>query len=278
MDRPARTGFEDPGEPSRGQDALFAEHHALRSSVRKHLRGSWGPLLGFGLVSLAAVPIARHAFNFGAHGRYVVSYPLFAYAELKGVCRVHVEGAPCDTHEFDGSVLRFLAWGLWFAVLPLLWLAFARWYRRRGEIRGITPRRRPWLWAVALTFTLVVAAFLALFLLRGQPGNASFLENSYASPWYVVGVGLLVLGLLERRWITVTAGLCHAVLLSAYLAPTWGTSWLPWAYPAEPGWLDGPEFKALLLAAILLVAGVAEWASARPSRAHRTGSLIARTT
>ncbi|MFF4778166.1 hypothetical protein [Microtetraspora fusca] len=278
MDRAARAGAEDPGEPSIGQGALLAEHHALRSSVRRHLRGSWGPLLGFGLVSLAAVPIARDAFNFGAHGRSVASYPLFAYAELKGVCRVRFEGGPCDAHEFDGSVLRFLAWGLWFAVLPLLWMAFARWYRRRGEIRGIMPRRRPWLSAVALTFALVVTASLARVLLWEQPGNLSFVEDTYASPWYVVGAGLLVLGVLERRWITAAAGMCHAALLSAYLASTWGAGWLPWASPAEPGWIDGPEFKALLLAAILLVAGFTEWAAARPPRAHRTGSLIARTT
>ncbi|GLW96812.1 hypothetical protein [Microtetraspora sp. NBRC 16547] len=242
------------------------------------LRGSWVPLLGFGLMSLAAVPVARYAYNFGAHGRNVLSYPAFAYAELKGLCVAHIPGAPCDAHEFDGAVLRFVAWGIWFAVLPLVWLAFARWYRHRGEIRGILPRRGSWLWAMGVTFALVVAAFLALFFSRGQPGNATFIENAYACPWYLVGVGLLVLGLLERRWITAMAGLCHAALLSAYLAASWGTGWLPWAYPADPGWTDGPQFKALLLTAVLLVAGFAEWRSGRPRRAPHTTALITTTT
>ncbi len=76
------------------------------------MRGSWVPLLGFGLLALAAVPFAGNAFNFGAHGRFLGSYPAFAYAELTGLCVVHTPGTPCLEGEFDGAVLRFPAWGV----------------------------------------------------------------------------------------------------------------------------------------------------------------------
>ncbi|GII57565.1 hypothetical protein Pth03_59540 [Planotetraspora thailandica] len=278
MDTPALAGSEEPEAWPQEPGALLAETDALRSKTRMQLRGSWVPLLGFGLMSLAAVPFARYAFNFGAHGRSVASYPAFAYAELKGLCVVHVPGTPCNAHEFDGAILQFVAWGLWFLLLPLDWLAFARWYRRRGESRGILPRRARWVWATRITLVLVMLALLALLFIGEQPWEAVLIENAYTCPWYVVGVGLLVLGLLERSWITAVAGLCHAALLSAYLSSSWGAGWLPWAYPAESGWTDGPQFKAFLLAAILLVAGLAEWGSAMLQRAPRTTALITRTT
>ena len=72
-------------------------------------------------------------------GADIGSYPAFAYAELTGLCVVHEPGAPCLKGEFDGAFLRFAAWGVWFALLPLAWFAIARWYRLRGEARGSSP-------------------------------------------------------------------------------------------------------------------------------------------
>ncbi|WP_324937748.1 hypothetical protein [Streptomyces sp.] len=235
----------------------------LRARARTQTNGAWTILLGFGLLALAAAPVARYAFNFGAHGRYIASYPAFAYAELSGLCVVHEPGTPCLEGEFDGAVLRFTAWGVWFALLPLAWFFFARWYRLRGEARGIVPRRGVWVRTAAAATAVITAALAAFLFGRNQPWEAVLLENRYASPWYVVGIGLLALGIAERSWIAAAAGAAHALLLTGYLGASWGTGWLPWQHPVDPGWTDGPQAKALLLAAVLLLAGLGEWTVAR---------------
>ncbi|MFJ6849314.1 hypothetical protein ACIQM3_02060 [Streptomyces sp. NPDC091271] len=181
---------------------------------------------------------------------------------------VHEPGTPCLKGEFDGAALRFAAWGVWFALLPLAWFVFARWYHLRGESRGVVPRRGAWIRTTAIATAAVATAVSALLFGRDQPWEAVVLENSYASPWYLVGIGLVALGLVERSWITVAAGITHALSLTGYLGASWGSGWLPWQHPMHPGWTDGPQAKALLLAAVLLLAGLAEWAVAR----HRATS------
>ncbi|MEU9581019.1 hypothetical protein [Streptomyces chilikensis] len=250
-------------EPREDAAGLLAAAEGLRTRTRAQMNGAWVSLLGFGLLALLAAPVARYAFNFGAHGRSVSSYPAFAYAELTDLCVVHEPGTPCLEGEFDGAVLRFVAWGVWFALLPLAWFAFARWHRLRGEARGIIPRRGVWIPATAITTAVITAALAALLLGRNQPWEAVLLENRYASPWYLVGIGLLALGAAERSWIAAAAGTAHALLLTGYLGASWGSGWLPWHHPAHPGWTDGPQAKALLLAATLLLAGLAEWTVAR---------------
>ncbi|MEU2712996.1 hypothetical protein [Streptomyces sp. NPDC007205] len=261
MGTSAQSGAES--EPRAAAAALLAATEGLRVRTRTQTNGAWSPLLGFGLLALAAVPIARYAFNFGAHGRNIGSYPAFAYAELTGLCVVHEPGTPCLKGEFDGAVLRFAAWGLWFALLPLAWFVFARWYRLRGEARGIVPRRGMWVRVTATATTVITAALAVLLFGKDQPWEAMLLENSYASPWYLVGIGLLALGMAERSGIAAAAGTAHALLLTGYLGASWGSGWLPWQHPAEPGWADGPQAKAFLLAAILLLAGLCEWAVVR---------------
>ncbi|WP_406469438.1 hypothetical protein OH738_21970 [Streptomyces hirsutus] len=264
-------------EPRAQVAALLAATEGLRARTRAQMNGSWAALLGFGLLALAAAPVARYAFNFGAHGRNVMSYPAFAYAELIGLCVVHEQGTPCLRGEFDGAVLRFVAWGPWFALLPLAWFTFARWYRLRGESRGIVPRRGVWVRATALATAVITAALSALLFGRNQAWELVVLENSYASPWYLVGIGLVALGLVERSWIAAGAGAAHALLLTGYLGASWGSGWLPWRHPAHPGWPDGPQTKALLLAAVLLLAGLTEWALARRRAAsgHAEASTVA---
>ncbi|AGJ56677.1 MULTISPECIES: hypothetical protein [Streptomyces] len=242
---------------------LLAATEGLRVRTRAQLNGSWTSLLGFGLLSLAAAPIARYAYNFGAHGRSITSYPAFAYAELTGLCVVHEPGSPCLKGEFDGAAVRFAAWGVWFALLPLAWYAVARWYRVRGESRGVVPRRGIWIRTTAIATAVIAAALLALLFGRNQPWEAAVLENQYASPWYLVGIGLVALGWAERSWIAAAAGTAHVLLLTGYLGASWGSGWLPWQHPAQTGWTDGPQVKALLLAAVLLLAGTAEWAVTR---------------
>lgn len=227
-------------EPKETAVALLATAEGLRARTRTQTNGAWTPLIAFALLGLAATPVARYAFNFGAHGRSIGSYPAFAYAELTGLCVVHEPGTPCLKGEFDGAVLRFAAWGVWFALLPLAWSVLARWYRMRGEARGVVPRRGLWVRVAAVSTAVITTALLALLFARDQSWEAVLLENSYASPWYVVGIGLLALGITERSWIAAVAGTAHALLLTGYLGASWGSGWLPWRHPAHPSWADGP--------------------------------------
>ncbi|MFI9331016.1 hypothetical protein ACIGZJ_26155 [Kitasatospora sp. NPDC052868] len=255
-----------------GPAQLLADAQGLRARARTRLGGSGVPLLAFGLLGLAAVPFAHQAFNFGANARSIGSYPAFAYAELTGLCVPHAPDAPCLAGEFDGATLRFAGWGIWFAVLPLAWLALARWYRLRGEERGIVPRRTSWIAAALGAAAVIVLGLLALLVLRDQPFTIALLENSYASPWYAVGIGLLVLGLVERDPVVAGAALAHTALLSAYLGASWDSGWIPWVRAADTGWSAGPQLKAFLLAAILLSAGLARLAAARRRAAVRPGA------
>ncbi|MFF2041478.1 hypothetical protein ACFVVX_13680 [Kitasatospora sp. NPDC058170] len=255
-----------------GPAQLLAAAEGFRTRARTRLGGSGVPLLAFGLLGLAAVPFAHQAFNFGANGRSIASYPAFAYAELTGLCVPHAPNAPCLEGEFDGATLRFVAWGIWFAVLPLAWLVLARWYRLRGEERGIVPRRTAWIGAAFGAAAVIVVALLALLYLRDQPFEVTLLENSYASPWYAVGIGLLALGLVERSPIVMGAALAHTALLSAYLGASWDSGWIPWLRSDDTGWTAGPQLKAFLLAAVLLSAGLAELAAARRRAAARPGA------
>lgn len=272
MGTSAQSGAEP--EPRAAAAALLAVTEGFRVRARTQMNGAWTPLLGFGVLALAAVPIARYAFNFGAHGRSINSYPVFAYAELTGLCVVHEPGTPCLEGEFDGAVLRFAAWSVWFALLPLAWFVFARWYRRRGEARGIVPRRGVWVRATAAATAVITTALVLLLFGRDQPWEAVLLENRYASPWYLVGIGLLALGIAERSGIAAVAGTAHALLLTGYLGASWGTGWLPWDHPADPGWADGPQAKALLLASIPLFAGLGEWAVSRRRGASRVAGAV----
>ncbi|MEV1067970.1 hypothetical protein [Streptomyces sp. NPDC050263] len=269
------------GEPITGERTapaaaagLLAAAEGLRVRTRTQLNGAWAALLGFGLLALAAVPVARYAFNFAAHGRNIASYPDFAYAELTGLCVVHEPGTPCLEGEFDGATLRFTAWGVWFALLPLAWFVVARWYRLRGETRGIVPRRRAWTGVTAVATAAVTAALLTFLFSRNQPLRVDLLSNAYASPWYLVGIGLLALGVVERSWIAATGGAAHALLLTGYLGGSRSSGRLPWPHPAGPGWTDGPQAKAFLLAAVLLVAGLAEWTLVR-RRTASAGTVTA---
>ncbi|MER7770231.1 hypothetical protein [Kitasatospora sp. NPDC096140] len=253
-----------------GPAELLAATNGLRARARSRLSGAGVPLLGLGLLALAAIPVAGQAFNFGANGRDITSYPAFAYAQLTGLCVPHAPGAACEKDEFAGAVLRCLAWGVWFALLPLAWFALARWYRRRGEARGIVPRRTTWLGATAGVGALAAAVVLARVLVDSRRFDLGLLVNTYASPWYVLGVGLFVLGLAERSPLVAGAGLLHTALLSAYLSAPWESGWLPWLDRSD-GWTDRPELKALLLAAIPLAAGLAQWtAGRRRTAASRT--------
>ncbi|MGW1882785.1 hypothetical protein [Streptomyces sp. NPDC001970] len=42
----------------------------------------------------------------------------------------------------------------------------------------------------AAATAVVTTALLVLLFARNQPWEAVLLENSYASPWYLVGIGL----------------------------------------------------------------------------------------
>ncbi|MFJ9519888.1 hypothetical protein ACIRPK_16710 [Kitasatospora sp. NPDC101801] len=258
-------------------ERLLTDAAELRTRARARTGGGWAVLLGFGLLALAAVPIARYAFTFAAHGHSVSVYPLFAYAELTGLCVTHQWGEPCSSQEFDGSVFAFACWGIWFAVLPLAWAATARWYRLRGESRGIVPRRATWLLAVGGTTVVTVASVVVLgvlLLLRSYNGVLHLLDKGYASPWYLVGIGLLALGLAERSWITAAAGLAHGLLLAAYLGASPAGGLLPWGPGPQSGWVDGPQAKALLLAVVLLAAAFARWATDRRAAGPAASSTV----
>ncbi|MFE6718915.1 hypothetical protein ACFVDU_15235 [Streptomyces albidoflavus] len=271
----APTPEPSPPHPAADAATLLAATEEVRAGARRRLRGSWVPLLGFGLLALAAVPLAGNAFNFGAHGRFLGSYPAFAYAELTGLCVVHTPGTPCLEGEFDGAVLRFLAWGVWFALIPLAWLACARWYRVRGERRGLVPRNRRWALPVTVLTAVVLVCLLVLVASVPQAW-ATLVDNAYATPWYLVGLGLTALGLTERDWTTASAGTAHALLLTGYLGADRATGLLPWHHPVTPTWIDGPQAKALLLAGLLLLpalVALAARAAAARRRSHPASAL-----
>jgi hypothetical protein len=124
----------------------------------------------------------------------------------------------------------------------------------------------------------VVAVLLSLLLSMvsvNQFWSVGQFENNYASPWYLVGIGFVALGAVERDWIAVAAGTAHVLALTGYLGASWGTSWLPWEHPTHPGWTDGPQAKALVLASILLLSALIDWAASR--RRGNLGAVWTRT-
>lgn len=121
--------------------------------------------------------------------------------------------------------------------------------------------------------TAVVLACLLVLVASVPQAWAALAGNTYATPWYLVGLGLTALGLTERDWTTTAAGTAHALLLTGYLSADWATGLLPWHHPAAPAWIDGPQAKALLLAGLLLLSGLAARAAAARRRRHPASAL-----
>jgi hypothetical protein len=174
-------------------ELLRTVHDATRQ-VRLAQRGAWFPLLIFGLVTLAVIPIYRYAPHDLSHcGPGPQPGTRTCYAAIPGVLVY------------------------WPAALVLGFVVIAGFYARRSRQRGVGTPAGPY--AVAGVVALLLAASLWRAFSRpplpiGQVHFTPLTLLSYgvATPPAAIGVALLVLAWVERNRALLTFSLVYLVV------------------------------------------------------------------
>lgn len=224
---------------------LLRELRRLRASTRRAGRSWWFPLTVFGVLVLASCPLYPASAG-GPVDASVTSGPLARLVEAFGGV-------------FTGHPAAIAVY--WPVALVFGFLATGLWYRRQAERIGL---RRPVLTfvvtGVAITVALIAAQYVpplarVLFWI-GLRGTAAVL---------VIALTLLVLARLERSWaLAAIAALAVAV---AVLATTYNVENLLPVAIARGDWTQATGM--LLTGLVLLLAGLAAWASPRLAAPRR---------
>jgi hypothetical protein len=235
-------------------EQLLADLTRMRGAVRRDRQAYTFPLLVFGLLMLASVPL--HLDPVGPDElRPVYENP--ALSGLGGDLLQHSEA---------------IGW-YWLAALLIGYLGTLWWYRRHALKVGVQTGTRKYLTAGILGVLGGLALGPVLqFLALNTAASVSDLARRIFSPIYVllnlglipilvVAIGLLVLARLERSRLLAVTGALLIVLLA--LAPVYVNT--------APFGADFPSYgylpTVLLPALVLLAAGVAATMRARRSRA-----------
>jgi hypothetical protein len=192
-----------PGSPA----DVLAELDALRRRTRTARQAHWLPLLLFGLLGAAALPLYAMA---GTPADMMAPQEVPALARLGGDILDHAAA---------------LGW-YWLAALIGGYLVSLAWYRWRGRQVGLQAPIRGYVLAglVGTVIALALPVLLdMLFLGAADPvrnltmwftTELMAVNSRGMFPFVVIGVGLVVLARLERsRALTVTTVLYAAVLV-----------------------------------------------------------------
>jgi hypothetical protein len=208
-----------PAQPPRTPpNELLATTRDLTRRVRAAQRGTWFPLLVLGAITLAAIPIDRYG------PRYTDS----CVATAGG-------GRVCSIYSIWAQVY-------WPVALVAAYVAITGFSLVRSRHRGVGSRIRPY--AIAGIGLALLAALVAWWAAQhpaaAQTPLASLLYR-VVSPAGVIGLGLLVLALVERTWalLAVALGLLVIVLV-----------------PVDFGWVVAPPSPWSFLPHLVITGGL----------------------
>lgn len=246
---PTTSRAEDPQE-------LLDDVQRLRRRTRAAVQGAWFPLVVFGVVTLATIPLYRRPFDYprggGFHaGPYVTPY----YAGL------------------PGARSQVAAFAFWLVAAPVGYALCALWYRRRAQRLGLSFRWERWVAAGAGLFAVLVALYALPQHEAGVPSSAvdfQIAASAALSPLVAVAVGLLVLAWVERSWAVGVAALLYGGL--TLIVNTYGPGeippWIVRPYGATRDFFVAPAHNLILLASLLFAAAAltAMWARRAAAR------------
>jgi hypothetical protein len=187
---------------------LLATTRALTRRVRSAQRGTWFPLLLFGLAILGSAPLDRYT----GHSR---------------TCRSLAAGYVCSAY----APAEFVYWPI---VLVAIYAAVAWFYTRRSRQRGIGTRVKPYVVVGVIVAIVLTAAsvrvfthpspssdVLGLHLFPGTlTGSAVF---RLISPAAAIGLSLLVLARIERNLALLVFTLGYLAIVLFSFGPTHGS-------------------------------------------------------
>jgi hypothetical protein len=212
--------------------------------VRAAQRGSWFPLLVFGIVTVAAIPFE----GYGHFAHTCANYTAFEAASPRGrVCSVY-------------STSSFVYWPI---ALVVAYSAITAFYLRRSNRRGVGTRIQPYLiTGIALAVVLTALSIWSahnpaaridiLGLHEPSPSTISRVFHRLLNPASAIGLALLVLARVERSWAL-------AGFSVAYLVLVLGGVDLGWTLTRPSPWSFLPH---LVVSAGMLLAGSAGFALA----------------
>jgi hypothetical protein len=197
---------------------LLADTHHLARQVRHAQRGAWFPLLAFAVITFGAVPVYR--------------YSHFAPNHCASGLGMYV----CSSYSTT-------AFWYWPVALVLAYVAISWFYLHQSRRRGVGTRVRPYV-AVGLILVLLITgaalwgvnhpifqADIAGLHLQGPSPVANFLHR-LTSAACEIGLGLLLLAWVERRWdlLFFTLGYLTVVLAPIDYARfgTYPMTWRSW--------------------------------------------------
>jgi hypothetical protein len=179
--------------PADGARELLSATRQLTRRVRRAQRGTWFPLLLFGGLTLASIPIllsSHHAID----------------------CRPNGPGRICIAFS-PGSYVY------WPLALVLAYAAITAFYVHRARRRGVGTPVRPYVIAGAV---IAVAATGASLWLVTHPGVLGFpsppspgtrLVSRLVSPEGAIGLALLVLSRVERNLALLAFGVAYLLIV-----------------------------------------------------------------
>jgi hypothetical protein len=241
-----------------GPGQLLAEVAVLRNRTRARIRGLWLPLLVFGLLTLASIPLYRRPFAYPKAGGFRTSYRVPFVAGLPGA---------------RSQSQSELFWVLSAAVCYLL---CSVWYYRRGQRQGLAPRWRRYvglgvaLFASVTSISLVPVRTLNLIPNGGRTGRVGLAEAAL-SPLVAIALGLFVLAWVEHSWLVgIVASAFGGITL---VINTYGPGQIPpWLLRSgvggsmKPYWV-APAHNLVVLALLLLATSAWTGQSAWRARA-----------
>jgi hypothetical protein len=219
---------------------LLASLRDLTSQVRAAQRGTWFPLLVFGLISLGVIPVAQH----GGHSF--------------GACSTTLGpgGQPTACKVYSVGPLVY-----WSVALVVAYGAIAGFYWYQARRRGVGTPVVPYVLVGLVIAGLVTAATLWSVYHPSAGGGSTLSQvlNQAHTPYTAIGLALLVLAWVEGNaalsWFSV--GYLVIVLMPA--------SYLTGDHPS----LGSPVPRQLIIAGVLLLGSVAFAVSRRPYRRMR---------